>query len=257
MKKLYNDSYLKKSTEFINHVKQESYKILKFNNQDKILEIGCGNGYDSIELAKKVFPSKGRVIGLDVDANLVETSKKNAHTANCTNVEFVVGNAEKLPFEDNYFSIIRAERVFQHLKNPLTVFKEALRVLKPGGQLLLIETDWKGMNIYLQDFSLEDKIIHTLTDKVLINGNASRTLMSYYIDSNVSDFEMKIFPVLINDYKIANELIKFDHILETGKTNNIIDEKDIAEWNHNTTFLIKNNNFNLTANLIIFSGNKP
>jgi ubiquinone/menaquinone biosynthesis C-methylase UbiE len=257
MKELYNDSYLKKSTEFINHVKQESYKILNFNNQDVILEIGCGNGYDSIELAKKVLPTKGRVIGLDVDLDLVETSKKNAHTAACTNIEFIVGDAEKLPFEDNYFSIIRAERVFQHLKNPLIVFKEALRVLKPGGQLVLVETDWPGMNIYLKDLSLEEKIIHTLTHKLLVNGNASRTLLSYYIDLNVSNVEMKVFPVLVNEYKIANELVKFDHILEAGKTNNILTEKDIDEWNNNTSFLIKHNLFNLTANLIIFSGNKP
>jgi ubiquinone/menaquinone biosynthesis C-methylase UbiE len=256
MKELYNDSYLKKSTAFINHVKQESYKILNFSKQDLILEIGCGNGYDSIELAKKVLHSKGKVIGLDVDATLIETCKKNAQNAACSNIDFIVGDAEKLPFEDNYFSIIRAERVFQHLKNPLIVFKEALRVLKPGGQLLLIETDWAGMNIYLRDVSLEEKIIHTLTDKVLMNGNASRTLLSYYIDSNVSNIAMKIFPVLINDFKIANELIIFDHILEAGKTNNIINEKDIAEWNTNTNFLIKNNTFNLTANLIIFSGNK-
>lgn len=257
MKDLYNDSYLKKSTEFINHVKQESYKILNFSNQDVILEIGCGNGYDSIELAKKVLHSKGRVIGLDVDVDFVETSKKNAHTASCSNIEFVVGDAEKLPYADNYFSIIRAERVFQHLKNPLTVFNEALRVLKPGGQLLLIETDWPGMNIYLKDFSLEEKIIHTLTHKVLVNGNASRTLLSYYIDSNVYNIKMKILPVMINEYKIANELINFDHILNAGKTNKIINEKDIAEWDSNTAFLIEHNNFNLTANLIIFSGTKP
>jgi ubiquinone/menaquinone biosynthesis C-methylase UbiE len=202
MKELYNDSYLKKSTEFINHVKQESYKIIDFSTQDLILEIGCGNGYDSIELAKKVLYSKGRVIGLDVNANLIETSKKNAHTADCPNIDFIVGDAEKLPFEDNYFSIIRAERVFQHLKNPFKVFQEALRVLKPGGQLVLIETDWAGMNIYLRDFTLEEKIIDTLTNKVLVNGNASRTLLSYYIDSNVFNIEMKIFPVLINDFKI-------------------------------------------------------
>jgi ubiquinone/menaquinone biosynthesis C-methylase UbiE len=255
MEKLYNDSYLKKTTEFINDIKQKSYDLLSLTPTTKLLEIGCGNGYDAIELAKRIG-SEGKVVGIDIDPALVERSKKNAEENFCQNIEFIVSDAEKIPYADNFFDVIRAERVFQHLKNPETVLEEALRVLKPGGIILLIETDWYGMNVYTQHYTLEQKIKDTLVSKVLINGYASRNIQSYYIKAGINDMQLLTYPFVLNNYKVANELIKFDTIIDIGKQFNILTKEDAEQWSRDIAFLETNNCFTLTTNMLLYLGTK-
>ena len=255
MSELYNDSYLKKSTEFINFIKQKSYDLLPMHSGSNILEIGCGNGHDAIEIAMRLG-SSGRVVGLDIDNDLIKVSKKNALERICDNVEFIFSDAEKIPFENDYFNCVRAERVFQHLKNPAIVFEDSVRVLKKGGIFALIETDWYGMNLYLGDSGLERKLNDILVRNVLANGMASREILYYYKKAGLQDIQLEVFPVHIKDYSIADQLIKFNHILKIGKELNKIDENDINRWNQNINFLIENNCFNLTTNIILCSGSK-
>jgi ubiquinone/menaquinone biosynthesis C-methylase UbiE len=255
MSELYNDSYLKKSTEFINFIKQKSYDLLPMHSGSNILEIGCGNGHDAIEIAMRLG-SSGRVVGLDIDNDLIEVSRKNALDRICDNVEFIISDAEKIPFENDYFNSVRVERVFQHLKNPAIVFDDSIRVLKKGGIFVLIETDWYGMDLYLGDSGLERKLNDILVKNVLANGMASREILYYYKKAGLQDIQFEVFPVHIKDYSIADQLIKFNHILKIGKELNKIDENDINEWNQNINFLLENNCFNLTTNIILCSGFK-
>ena len=255
MDKLYNDSYLKKTTEFINHIKMNSYDILEIKDDDILLEIGCGNGYDAIELSKRVG-NAGKVYGIDAEERLIEKAKQNAFNNKCNNVEFIISDAEYISFGDNFFNNIRAERLFQHLKNPYKVIEEALRVLKPGGKILLIETDWYGMNLYINNEAVEQKIIDSLLKKVLINGYASRNLFSYLEASGMNDIKMAVYPVLIDNYSVANELIKFDNIIKIGLQEHLIDQKDIDEWNKSINYLSEKKCFNLTTNMLFVWGTK-
>ena len=255
MNKLYNDSYLKKTTEFINYIKTKSYDLLELKDHDILLEIGCGNGYDAIELSKRVG-NTGKVYGIDIEKKLIEKAIQNALTNKSHNVEFIVSDAECIPFEDNYFDNIRVERVFQHLQNPNEVAEEAIRVLKPGGKFLMIETDWYGMNIYINNESVEQKIKDVLLKKVLKNGYASRNLFSYLKSSGMKDIKIAAYPVLIENYSLADELIKFDNIIKTGLEEHLIDQKDVDEWNETINYLSEKKCFNLTTNMVFVWGTK-
>ncbi len=255
MNDLYNDAYLNSTTEFINHIKEKSHNLLPLNGSPKnILEIGCGNGYDAIQLAEK--NPLCQVTGIDIDEELISASIKNAADSKCSNVGFLLSDAEQMPFENNTFDIVRAERVFQHLKNVPAVMKEIYRVLKPGGTVSIIETDWPGMDIFIEDFSIAKKIIEILCQNVLSNGFASRKILLYFKESNIEKVDIDIFPLIMTKYPIATELIKFDHIIDIGIKNKTltIEEKNI--WLENIDFVSKNNCFNLTLNVVIYSGTK-
>lgn len=103
---------------------------------DIVLDLGSGAGFDAFLAAQRVG-KKGRVIGIDMTPEMVNKAKENARKDNYTNVEFRLGEIEKLPVEDNSVDAIISNCVINLSPDKETVFKEAYRVLKRGGRLMV------------------------------------------------------------------------------------------------------------------------
>jgi len=104
--------------------------------EGKLLEIGPGPGYISIEIAK-LLP-KMEVIGLDISDTMIEIAKMNADEYGLSErIEFRKGDASKMPFEDSSFDFVTSSGSLHHWKNPAQVFNEIYRVLKPGCRALI------------------------------------------------------------------------------------------------------------------------
>jgi len=104
----------------------DSYKV----EPGSILEIGCGNGVDSIAFGKK---TKAKVVGIDISSDAIKVANESN---DLKNVKFMVGDAEKLDFEDEQFDLVYSMAVL-HSTNLKKSISEVSRVLKPGGQSLL------------------------------------------------------------------------------------------------------------------------
>lgn len=107
---------------------------------DTVVDVGCGTGTEVRRLASRVGPG-GRSVGIEPHAGLrgvaVERAKQEANAA-----EFVDAVARALPFADASVDAIRCERVLQHLPDPAEAVAEMARVLRPGGRLALVDSDW-------------------------------------------------------------------------------------------------------------------
>ena len=99
----------------------------------KILEIGPGPGYLSIEIAKL---GDFEITGLDVSETLIEIAKTNAEEAG-VDIKLQLGNAANMPFQDNTFDFVVSSGSLHHWKEPVKVFKEVHRVLKTNGEALI------------------------------------------------------------------------------------------------------------------------
>jgi len=103
----------------------------------RILDVGCGNGNTVLKIAEQVGPN-GKAVGIDFSTEGIAEAKKKAAKLGLDKVtEFRVADAEKLPFEDNYFDAVISECVVCLAPNKQKVFAEKTRVLKPGGKIVM------------------------------------------------------------------------------------------------------------------------
>jgi SAM-dependent methyltransferase len=119
---------------------------------ERLLDVGCGLGEAALGLAQDLGDG-GEVVGIDASERMLRVARSNAGAARCR-VRFTVGDARSLDEPDDSFDAARSERTLQWLEDPAAAVAEMVRVVRPGGRVSLIDTDWSTFTIDVGDDAL-------------------------------------------------------------------------------------------------------
>jgi arsenite methyltransferase len=105
---------------------------------ERVLDLGSGAGTDSL-VAAQMVGEEGRVTGVDMTPQMLAKARAAAAEMDAGNVEFVEGEAEKLPFEDGSFDVVVSNGVIDLIPDKDAVFSDLYRVLAPGGRMQIAD----------------------------------------------------------------------------------------------------------------------
>lgn len=141
---------------------------------ERLLDVGCGLGEAAIALAEDLGED-GEVVGVDRSERMLEVASSNARSLRCR-VRFVAGDAAALDEPDGAFDAARSERTLQWLPDPAIAVVELVRVVRPGGRVSLIDTDWSTFSIDVGDEALTAMVREGMQMEVGRPSNLGRRL---------------------------------------------------------------------------------
>lgn len=133
----------------IQRMRRWGHDALAVGSGERALDVGSGTGSEVLEFAARVGAT-GEAVGVDPNPAMLAVARERADEAGVS-ARFVEGTAYGLPFPDGSFDAVRCERVFQHLDDPVAATAEIARVLRPGGRVLLVDSDWHTSIIHPGD----------------------------------------------------------------------------------------------------------
>jgi SAM-dependent methyltransferase len=109
---------------------------------DRVLDVGCGQGTDTLKAAQQVAP-KGSVVGVDITAPLLDRARRRVAETAIDNVEFVQGDAQVHPFEEAAFDVVISRFGSMFFADPTAAFANLNRAIRPGGRMAIV--CWQGL----------------------------------------------------------------------------------------------------------------
>ena len=186
---------------------------------DMVLEVAAGTCACGRALASLVHT----VVCLDATVPMLQIGKQGAQKSHLDNMVFVKGFAEELPFLDNSFDIVLSRLAFHHFTDTDGVFHEMVRVLKPGGKLILI--DMEAADEPLR--KTEDEI-ETLRDPSHVKNLSRNEMLKLYSDNSLSveKSETTEMPVHLSDWLALTKTAESVRNKIIEKMENDIDGKE-------------------------------
>ncbi|MFK5982558.1 MAG: bifunctional demethylmenaquinone methyltransferase/2-methoxy-6-polyprenyl-1,4-benzoquinol methylase UbiE [Flavobacteriaceae bacterium] len=150
---------------------------IKDHQADSILDIATGTGDLAIKYAEKTNASK--IIGLDISEGMLSVARKKvAGTDLESKVEFIKGDSEALPFEDNSFDAISVSFGIRNFENLEKGLSEILRVLKPKGLFIILETSVPTKFPFKQGYHFHSKVLLPIIGKLFSKDKIAYSYLS-------------------------------------------------------------------------------
>jgi len=164
-----------------------AYLLGALESGQRLLDVGCGPGTITIDLASHVAP--GSVVGIDATGEVIAAAEQTRRTAGTGNVTFATGDVYALGFADASFDVVHAHQVLQHLRDPVAALGEMRRVLRPAGVLAARDSDYAAFAWAPADPRLSRwlELYHQVTAQNGAEADAGRRLLGWAQAAGFSD----------------------------------------------------------------------
>lgn len=172
------------------------------------LDAGAGTGAVARRMAAEVGPS-GRVVAVDASAERNDIGRRKAAEAGVENLSFVKGELDALPFPDSSFDFVWSRFVFEYLQEPDVVLRELVRVVRPGGKLVVGDLDGNGLFHYPLPNGVArglEKMMAALTGR--FDAFAGRKLFHRFRRAGLESIRVHLMPYHLYAGAISNEALR-------------------------------------------------
>jgi ubiquinone/menaquinone biosynthesis C-methylase UbiE len=242
------------SLPFFQGCKSLSYERLALSPGDSVLEIGCGNGIDTKNLAGIVGPS-GTVVGIDISATMLNAARTNAG-ASPVAPEFLLCDGHHLAFPDETFHAVRSDRVIQHTRNPSAVITGIVRVTRSGGTVVIFEPDWGTFSLWPAERGVSRTILDFWCDSIP-SGWVGRSIYTACTEAGLVDISVEPKALIITDLTIARKLFDLDTTFSLAVQRGIVSQKAVTQWEEDLISVDRKKQMFSSVTFFLVTGKKP
>ena len=219
--------YLRVAGEFLNRLKQRTYACMQIKPGDKVLDVGCGPGIDTLALSQLVG-ARGEVCGVDYDKAMVTEADQRAEEAGVSAwVKHKHADVASLPFQTGYFDACRSERLFQHLHDPVKALAEMVRVIKVDGWVVALDTDWGSGSIDTREIDIERRLVQFNADHMFHNGYSGRQLYRLFKKQGLVNVSFEVYPLVVTNYAFARQIWTMDRLESDALAKNVVTQAEL------------------------------
>ena len=225
--------YLAEAARLLERDKHASYEMMRIALNQRILDVGCGPGTDTVPMAQ-IVGSSGLVVGVDNDSDMLREANQRAAQAGVnTWVKHQQVDAHVLPFHSGVFDACRCERVLQHVADPEHALAEMVRVTKPGGWVVAGEPDWASFAVDVPDPTLIDverRLIRYKADHATRHGYIGRQLHRLFKQQGLEELEIRIISITVTNLPLARRMLLLDDTEDQAIAAGVLTTDELQRW---------------------------
>ncbi len=240
-------------TFFSDEQKPRSLELLAVQPGQHLLDVGCGLGDVTRLLGRRVGPS-GRVVGLDLSDRLIAEARRRTRESDGS-VEFVTGDAEKLPWPTDTFDGSRADRVLMFMSRPEHAVREMVRVTRRGGRIVLGEFDMETAIVDSPYRLLTRRLLDYWCDSIP-NGWIGRRLPVLFEELGLLDVSVTPLVLRLTSYAHWNDVFQIEVTVGRAQRANVVSAAEADLWLQQLREADRQRRFFLALTLFLVAGQK-
>lgn len=218
---------LQQSLEFYHRYKAKTFEAMHLVAGASVLEVGCGTGDDAIALAQIVGPS-GQVTAIDRSQTMLNEAIASTQPL-ALPIEFVLADAQQLPFADHTFDGARVDRTLQHIADPASVIAEMARVVRPGGWIVAMEPDWGTFVVNSTQRAITRQLLNVWCDS-FPSGWVGRYLRQYLRQAGLTDIQVVPETLVITQFDLADQVFDLVQTAQATVEAGLVSSAEAQAW---------------------------
>lgn len=250
-------NYLERAGQLLAPIKLRSHELMSIQTGQRLLDLGCGPGIDTVILGQQVGPT-GSVVGIDMDPEMVEAADTAARLAEVGSwVSHRVDDAERPSLGPGQFDAARSERLFMHLAQPALALRAMIDATRSGGRVVVTDPDWGSLSIDCEERETERALARCRADQGLPNGYSGRRLRAMFLAAGLRDVTVEAHAVVMTDYGLARFITRMDAIEDLALDTGRVSREQLIRWRHALTAIAESGAFYGATTLVVAAGRVP